>query len=297
MHKVNWTNYLFLALAQVMVATNIVVSKFLLADISVLLLLAARFGLAAIFMLIIYTIKRPKVEWKALSRGDWWILFGQAVCAGFLFNSLLLLGLRYTDANIAGVITSTLPAIIVLFSFFLLREKLSLGKIACLVLATVGLLVINASKLTGGSSGGDSMLGDLIILISLIPEALYYVLVKLRDIKLPIIASATLMIVINAALFLPFAIFHRAFGFHADLSSFQCSLIILLALAAGCFFLFWNKGSKGVSPTVCALFTTVMPIATLVLARFVLGEELNLIQAVGMIFIILSIAASTYKTS
>ncbi|WP_280123504.1 hypothetical protein [Coxiella endosymbiont of Ornithodoros amblus] len=39
----------------------------------------------------------------------------QALFAGAFFNILLLLGLKYTNVNASGIITSTLPAIVVIF--------------------------------------------------------------------------------------------------------------------------------------------------------------------------------------
>ena len=179
-----------LILAQTMVATNIVVSKFLVAAIPVLPLLAIRFTLASLVLLPLHwcTPDRKqslKMHFLKLERRDWFFLLSQALTAGFLFNSLMLVGLHYTDANIAGIITSALPAFIAILSWIVLGEKISAQKILCIFFATLGLIIIASDKLTGVSEA-HSFFGDAIVLLSLLPEATYYVLCKLHNNRLPL---------------------------------------------------------------------------------------------------------------
>src|SRR5262245_54281386 len=120
----------FLILAQIMVGFNLVFSKFLVASFPLLLMLVLRFGLAALILFPLHWLsgagKRSLRSYFAeLNKKDWIFIFAQALTAGILFNSLMLLGLSYTDANIAGIITAALPAIIALMSWLFLNEKIS----------------------------------------------------------------------------------------------------------------------------------------------------------------------------
>ena len=123
----------FLLLAQVMVALNIVISKFLLSSVPILVLLTIRFSFASIVLLPLHYITGARKisllnHLKSTSKRDWHFFAAQALCAGVLFNFLMLLGLNHTDANIAGIITSALPALIALLSWLILGEKLSFAK-------------------------------------------------------------------------------------------------------------------------------------------------------------------------
>src|SRR5579871_5321454 len=102
-----------LALAQVMVGTNIVGSKHLVSTTPVLFLITARFFIAAILLLPMHWFTKHRqiplhIHYKNFKKMDWLMLVAQALCAGVLFNLLMVLGLRYTDAQTAGIITSTL---------------------------------------------------------------------------------------------------------------------------------------------------------------------------------------------
>ena len=98
----------FLILAQIMVGVNIVFSKYVLSSIPTLFILALRFTLASIILLPLHWLtpakKLPVFSYFAqLKRRDWLFIFAQALSAGVLFNFLILWGLRYTDANVAGI--------------------------------------------------------------------------------------------------------------------------------------------------------------------------------------------------
>ena len=125
-------HFLALILSQIMVAVNIVGSKHLLTHISSLFILCARFIIASLFLLLIYLALHRKSRYKTkaslkdLNAKTWFIIIAQALCAGVFFNFLFLTGLHYTDANVAGIITSVLPAIIALLSVIFLREHMTL---------------------------------------------------------------------------------------------------------------------------------------------------------------------------
>jgi len=113
----------------------------------------------------------------------------------------MLTGLNYTDANVAGIITSALPALIAIMSWFILQEKISAQKVLCVIFATMGLVTIAYDKLHGLSEC-HSFIGDSMVLLALLPEASYYVLCKLYTNRLPLFLTSSLLNGINALLLL-----------------------------------------------------------------------------------------------
>ena len=280
-----------LILSQSMVGLNIVSSKILLPHVSFMVLLTIRFTISTVLLLPIHWLSADskialKVHVQKLTRQDWLFLVAQALCAGILFNFLMMSGLKNTDANIAGIITSALPAIIALLSWKLLNEKFSTKTFVCIAFATLGLLIIafNKFKFMGEN---HSFWGDSLVLLSLLPEAMYYVLCQWHTNKLPIFLTSALLNGINAIILiclLPLT----------DLSTISLNfndwlLLLLLGFSSGLFFVFWFIGSKQVTGIMAALSTATMPVATVLLAWFVLGERLTLIQGIGMGFVLLSI--------
>ena len=282
-----------LMFAQAMVGLNIVASKSILSYVPFLLLLTIRFSLSTILLLPMHWCSADrkisiKNHFKLLTRQDWIFLFGQAICAGIFFNFLMMCGLKNTDANVAGIITSALPALIALLSWRLLGDKFSTKTFVCIAFATIGLLIIAINKLK--FMGQDhSFLGDFLVLLSLLPEAMYYVLCQWHANRLPIFLTSALLNGINAVILiflLPLT----------DLTSVALSfndwmILLVLGLSSGLFYVFWFIGSKTVTGIMAALSTATMPVATVLLAWFFLGERLTLVQGVGMGFILLSILA------
>jgi len=284
---------LFLILAQIMVGVSIVFSKYVLSSIPILFILALRFTLASIILLPLHWLtpakKLPIFSYFAqLKRRDWFFIFAQALSAGVLFNFLILWGLSYTDANVAGIITSALPAIIAIMSWIILGEKISGKKAICVGFATLGLVVIAGDKLSG-LKVTHSFLGDALVLVSLLPEATYYILSKMHVHSLPVFLISSLLNGINAILLL-FCLRFTAWD-GLTIHALDWLILIILGLSSGLFYVFWYFGCQKVDGVMASLSTAVMPLATVLIAWLLLGEQLTLGQTVGMSMVILSIAA------
>lgn len=282
----------FLILAQTMVGINIVTSKLLLSSIPVLVLLEIRFLLATLVLFPLHwanlTSRRNPltISVSVLRRRDWFFIIGQALSAGVLFNSLMLTGLNYTDANVAGIITSALPAIIALLSWLILHEKISAEKALCVFFATLGLVIIAYDKLNG-ISNSHSFWGDSIVLLALLPEAFYYVLCKLYANRLPLFLVSALLNGINALLLLP--VLFLVTWEPSNITMLTWLILFVIGLSSGLFYVFWFIGAQHVDGIMASLSTAIMPIATVILAWIVLGEGLTLIELAGMGLVLFSI--------
>jgi drug/metabolite transporter (DMT)-like permease len=274
-------------MAQMMVGINIVGSKYLVQDMPVLMILFIRFSIASAFLYLIHccVADQKSLKLATLNRRDWQYIFAQALCAGVLFNFFLLLGLHYTEASVAGIITSVLPAIIAVLSVIFLKERLNLFSVLCIMFAISGLLIINAPNFAMAKL--DGLLGDAIILLSLLPEAAYYVLAKIYDNKLPLFFAATLMNAIN----LPFLLIALLIGGHwqVQFTLVNSSILLIAGISSGLFYVFWFWGCKQVKGSVAGLFTAFMPVATLIVAWIGLGERITLLQTIGMILVMTSV--------
>jgi drug/metabolite transporter (DMT)-like permease len=282
----------FLSLAQIMVGVNIVYSKWLLSSLPVLVLLEIRFLLATLVLLPLhwtYADSRKhslKMHFSQLVKRDWMFIFAQALSAGALFNVLMLTGLNYTDANVAGIITSALPALIALMSWFILKEKISAQKALCVLFATIGLVVIAYDRLSEVGAS-HSFFGDSIVLLALFPEASYYVLCKLYTNRLPVFLASALLNGINALLLLPVLFFVH--WEPANIQLLTWFILIIIGLSSGLFYVFWFIGAQHVDGVMASLSTAIMPLSTVILAWMILGESLSALELAGMGLVLFSI--------
>lgn len=298
MYKFSARHYVLLILSQIMVSVGIVCSKYLLTHLPLFVILELRFAVATLILdnvgQLVYR-RRMRRHARIRSR-DWLVITAKALCAGFLFNGLMLLGLRYASASVAGIITSTLPAVVALLSFVILKEVLSLQKWLCIGCAVLGIAVMNLSHVTHAAQP-HSALGGLFILLALLPEAMYYILVKRFHTRVPGILLATIINGINALAFLPLAIWQLSHINNIHFTPWILLVILVSGSASGLFYLLWYLGSKNVPASLASFFIAAMPISTIIIAWIFLDESLGLMQFIGMLFIIGSIGLGTRSRS
>lgn len=283
-------------MAQICVAISIVAVKHLIDTIPALILLTIRFSLATLILLPLHYLIPAKnnsiiASIARMNGKDWFYLIAQALSAGIFFNALMISGLQFTDANIAGIITSALPAIIAIMAWLMLKERLYAKTIICILFATIGLIIIAFDKVQGVSLD-NSVLGNLLVFGSLFPEAAYYIFTKLHPNRLPIVLASIMINAINALILLIiFAIVHPNMQ-HISLENWF--ILIFLGLTAGLFYVFWFLGCRHVEGVKASLATAVMPVATVIFSWGLLGEELSLIQLIGMGLVVFSIIINGY---
>jgi drug/metabolite transporter (DMT)-like permease len=186
----------------------------------------------------------------SLTTRDKLLLFFQAMCGGFLFNVLILYGMKTTSAVSAGIISSIIPIVIFILAAILLREKITFQKGLAIIVVMLGLLILNSDMTSHAMEG--ALLGNCLVLLAVIPEALFTILSKSVGKK---ISEMDAVILINLFLF----------------------------------FLLWYRGLTKINANTAALFTGVMPISTAILACVFLNEPLKYTDMIGMLFVIAAI--------
>jgi drug/metabolite transporter (DMT)-like permease len=97
-------------------------------------------------------------------------LFGVALNQLFFFN-----GLNLTSSINTGIIMTINPILVVILSYFILKENITFRKSTGIIIGATGAILLT----TAGASGAtDSALGDVFIFINAASYAVYLVLVK-----------------------------------------------------------------------------------------------------------------------
>lgn len=136
-------------------------------------LLAHRFTTAAAGLIIYYAFyrkERPGIERKNIP----------ALLALSLFYPLLLfgfqtIGLKYTSASEAGIISAVTPIITLILAALFLKEKNTTVQILFVLLSVSGVIyIMYRNGMTAIT--GETMKGNTLILLSVISIAIYYVM-------------------------------------------------------------------------------------------------------------------------
>jgi len=278
----------YLALAQSLIAFNIVSAKYSLQYISTNDYLTMRYLFAFIISLICYlcAAKTPKKENVSYS-----ILFLQAITGGILFNIPMTKGLSVIDASVAGIITSLLPIFTILLSCLFFQTKLTRTNLVAIGLSFLGLLLISLSQ--WHASQDHHISGDLWVLLAIIPEAVYYILSQRFPAPISIFLNGTIIFGINALLFIFLFLFHPH-----PIPSIPQPVIFLIStqgFALSLYYVFWLKGCRQAHTTLVSISAAFMPIMTTVLAYLFLNEQINCIQIAGIVIIIMTIVMQKEK--
>merc|ERR1711991_486970 len=120
----------------------------------------------AIFLIFI----REKVNRKDLPRLAVTGFFGVAMNQLFFFN-----GLELTSPINVGIIMTSTPILVVILSYFILKEKITILKAVGVFVGAIGAIALTT---LGKEPGFDSPMGDLFIFINALSFGIYLVIVK-----------------------------------------------------------------------------------------------------------------------
>jgi drug/metabolite transporter (DMT)-like permease len=288
----SWKGYAALVSTQIAGAVNVVGAKYLIATIPVLFVLSARFAVAAVlsflFCFIALGVSRVLTEIKKLSLRAWILIIIQAVSAGAACNLLMLYGMRHTTAAVVGITTSALPAMTIIAGALIFREKMQARSWWCILLATCGILIVNAPAFFSKSPDNTSLLSSLLVILSLVPDAAYYIIARRYPIDIDTNLLSALANTVNMLIFIPLGIS----SFHNVATSFTLIdgiFILIIGISSSLFYVFWTYGCRKVSMSVASLTIAVMPVATLFLAALILGETIDSYQIIGVSLVVFSI--------
>lgn len=278
--------YTKIALAMAIVGSSVVFGKLIISSFPVFLASELRFIVASI-ILIPFLLLQEK-QFPSICFKDLFVLFLQAFTGVFLFNIFMLYGLRFTTAIEAGILTSTLPAVIGLVSFLFLKERLTIKKGLGIIFAVLGVLLIN---LIGGELGNiNSLLGNLLILGAVLGETLFITLGKSVSNRFTPLTISTMMSIFGLIMFLPFSIYEaKEFDFSSvgigDWINILYFGIVVTVLA----FLLMYQGLSKVPASSAGVLTSVIPLSSVILSFLILKEELLLSHLLGMLFVLIAI--------
>ena len=282
-----------LALSMSLVGSYVALSKPLTVALPVLLLAWLRFGIGGLAML--HWFKKPADEapMTASTRG---LVFLESFLGNFLFSICMLYGVSMTSAVSAGVILSTIPAVVALMSWVFLRERIGPRVVAAIVFGAGGIALLAVSKAAphAQSASANPWLGNTLVFAAVVCEAAYAVIGK----KLTgALSPKRITALINGwgfALMTPFGLYAAwSFDF-SGVSVGIWTLLVFYALAASVWTVWlWMTGLKAVPAAQGGVFTVMLPVSAALVGIFVLGESFSGMQLLAFAMALVGVVLAT----
>ena len=289
---------LFLILSMLFVGSNVGIGKSIVVFVPVAILAALRFVIA---IAVLWPLFSP-VKMRAVRRAEWLNLFLQAFFGTFMFTLLMLNGVQRTSAVAAGVITSTIPAIVALFAWLILREKPNGRALVSIALAIAGVVTINLANGTAGGAHGaggtasGSLTGNLLILGAVCCESIYVILSRRLTQTLAPIDICAYTHLFGLCLMLPLgatALWHFDY---ASVPAGTWALVVWYGLSASIFsFWLWMKGIRHVPGSLAGVFSAVLPVAAAAYGIAFLGERPTLAHGIALACVVTGIVLASLR--
>jgi drug/metabolite transporter (DMT)-like permease len=234
-------------------------------------------------LMLIFTILTRKLQ--VIKSGDFKLFILLAFFEPFLYFMGESYGLKYVSSTVASVIVATIPLFSPIAAWYFYKEKLSRTNLYGLIITFLGvsLVVLDSSFNFTASPLGISL--EFLAVAGAIGYASVLKGISHRYNTFTIITYQNL---IGSFFFLPFWLGIEmndflTIGFHPE----AFFAIVKLAIFASTFaFILFTYSVRNLGINKSNIFINIIPVCVAVLAWFILGDQLNFHQMVGIAIVI-----------
>ncbi|MFM1651997.1 DMT family transporter [Brevibacillus sp. B_LB10_24] len=268
--------WLFLILANAFWAGNYIFGKFVAAEVSPIGITFARW-LLALFLLFPLALWIEKPDWRQVKQA-WLQLAVLGMTGAIGYNISLYAALQFTTATNAALVNALNPALIVLCSAFLLRERMAKVQLGGFLLSLFGVLFILTQGSLSRLLSTDYNTGDLLMLIAISSWTLYSLLIK-RLANIPPITATAVSSLIAVFLMLPF-VFSSPVLLQPIGTRSVIGIVYMAVFPSVGSYLLWNFSLRTVSASQAGITLNLIPVFT-ALIGITIGEQVTVAQILG----------------
>jgi len=242
----------------------------------------ARASIGMVFLLIVIAVRRQKPDGAAIRRNALWLL-GSGACLGF--NWILLFeSYRYTTVAMGTLCYYMSPILVILVSPLLLRERLSVKKLICVIAALGGMVC-----LSGVVGSGIPAAGELRGILLGLAAAVLYTAIVLMNKQLEGISSNDRTVVqlgISAVILTVYCLLSADVD-PAVLTPLGIGLLIFVGVVHTGVAYWLYFGAVGDLPgQSVAIISYVDPVVAVLASVVILHESMSAAEAVGAVLIL-----------
>lgn len=273
------TAELLLMLLVLVWSLNFSVIKYSLEEIDPHSFNAIRFALAILFMWGAVWYRKLNVR---IRRRDLGKVFLLGMLGTLLYQLLFIIGINRTNASNAAVMLGLIPVWIAIFSHFFSDEKMYRLQVIGVILAFTGVLLIMAGGEQGLSFQSESLIGDLIVVISAMVFGAYTIMSRSMLGSYSPLTLATAVVTTGGFLLIILAVPDlMALDFQSVSPAAWGGVAFSGIFAIGLAFLVWNLNLKNIGAIRTGTYQNMVPVLGVFFGVIFLGEKLHYLQYIG----------------
>ncbi len=257
-------------------------------DIDAVSLLLLRMLFALPFYLTVAAIKKPSNP-ELIQKRDYWWLIGFGIIGYYLASYFDFLGLQYIKASLERVILFIYPTLVLIISRVFLKTRITKRQVMAILISYLGIVITFGQELTFAGEQSSLILGGVLIFLSALTYASYiagsgWLIPKFGSVTFTSYAMIVSCLFVIGHYFVangfvwseyPIEVYYLGFAM-AIIATVIPSYLISYAI-------------KGLGASDFAIFGSIGPISTIILAYIFLGEALTSLQLVGTMVVIIGV--------
>ena len=213
-----------------------------------------------------------------------------------IFNSIVYYSLNFTQVISGVLMISTIPVMIIFFSWIFKIEKTNIYQILGVFLSLMGVAVIVTKADLNILINLNFNKGDLWMVIAMFSWAMYSALLRKKNFKLSQLSLLEVIISAGLILLLPAYLIEIFLGKSLDVNlPFLLTLTYVVLFPGLASFIFWIKGIAIIGSNRSGIFLHLMPVFSTVLAMLIFKEKFMNFHLLGAVFIISGIFLASKK--
>lgn len=218
---------------------------------------------------------------------DIWCFIGTGALSVSFFNFCYFKTITLTSLSVAAVLLYTAPAFVMIMSFFLFKENMTKKKVAALIVAFVGCVLVSGIVTGGGDLNAK---GILVGLGAGFGYALYSIFSRYalqRGYNSITITFYTFLFATLCTIFLvDVSSIFNIVETNPQIGVYGAFMILFVTLFP---YLCYTKGLSGMENGTASVIASVEPVMATVLGILIYKEEMTIVNAFGMILVLVSI--------
>lgn len=246
-------------------------------------MLALRFLIASLFLWGYIFVNRKRINYK-LEKEQMFIMLIIGAFVYFLTTIFYFNAIKFIPVSLHVMIFYSYPFMVNIFSFLVLKEKISKKQSIAMIIAFAGLLLTLSIN-----SSGLSIIGITLSLLAAIFNGSYILLLGL--IKINRIDSVVTAAYTNLFSSISFFIYCSIRGeIYVDMPLNGWIAIVFIALVSTAIgIISLSKGIRMIGASKASIISTFEPLEGVILSFIFLGESMNIRQIIGIVLILLAI--------
>ncbi|PIE84547.1 MAG: hypothetical protein CSA07_00365 [Bacteroidia bacterium] len=248
-------------------------------------------ALLAVVLLWVVGVGRP----TGIGARDWLSILGVSMTYPVVFFLLQTVGVAHTSASVSGMLYSITPVITLLGAALFIGERASRVQMVGIGISVLGLAYLILGGGTEGA-GQSSLLGVLLILLSVVALAAYFITVRRLSQRVDAMKLTCAMLVVGAVVFNIISIARHASSgtmgaFFTPLGHMDFIWASLYLGVVSSLVVSWisNFALIHLQASMVSVYNNVIPIAAAIGGYFLLGEQLFDFQLIGTLVVIVGV--------